>query len=230
MRATCEHDFKNFVLNDLKLRDKFKVEASPDTPNWTENFLSAFAKPDAEYFVDHDYPGWLAWPKEFSAYVVDAKEDPARYDELETRARKKIGSLMTRSWFHEFFAHLKQEPREGSPDRFRMASSMLLQFTFDLIRAGVTAASLDDVKEELNEVFGDGSDKHQHRATAEILAAYICSYSDASVADRNSMWADVFPMLQKIFEEGLTPENSSYWSSFVHIVLVSTHGRMLEYC
>lgn len=221
MRATCNHDYKHFLLDEFKFPNKFSVETARDDPNWTEQFLESFAKPNPKYYVDHDYPGWLVWDKELPAYETNPKDDPNYYDELESNARKIIGSRMTREWFHGFFAYLKQEPREGTPDRFRMASSMLLQFAFDLVRANITVASLDDIKAETAEVLGDGSDKHQHRATAEILGAYVCSYGEASIDARTSMWAYVFPIIKKIFDDGLTPENCSYWSSFVHLVLVS---------
>lgn len=127
---------------------------------------------------------------------------------------------MDQKWFNSFFQFLKQEPREGVPDRFRMASSMLLQFAFDLIRTGTAAASFEDIQQEVEVLYGDGSDKHQHRATAEVLGALVCSYRDSSAEYRDKMWAFVFPIIRGIFQDGLTPDNSSYWSSFLHLILV----------
>lgn len=219
MRVTCDHEYKNFLLDQFKIPHKILVPAKLDDPQWTEKFLAAFAQPNTDYYVDHDYPGWLVWTPEFPAYEADPKEQ-LQYDEIETQARSRIGSHMDKKWFNLFFHYLKQEPREGVPDRFRMASSMLLQFAFNLMRDGVAAASFEDVQSEIEEVFGDGSDKHQHRAAAEILGALVCSYRDSTADHRERMWAYVFPIIKQIFQDGLTPDNSSYWSSFLHLVLV----------
>jgi proteasome activator subunit 4 len=206
-------------LEDFHLPQKIFIPTRRDDPAWTKEFLSAFAQPEAEYFVDHDYPGWLVWGKEFPAYKVDPREDTP-YDQIENDARKAIGKNLDRKWFNVFFGYLKQEPRDGSTDRFRAASSMLLQFAFNLMREGVASVTLEEIKKETTEVLGDGSDKHQHRATAEILGALVSSYRDSTLQNRNAMWEYVFPIVKKIFEDGLTPENSSYWTSFLHLVLV----------
>lgn len=147
-------------------------------------------------------------------------QNQLQYDDTEKDARHHIGKHMDQKWFNSFFQFLKQEPREGVPDRFRMASSMLLQFAFDLIRTGTAAASFEDIQQEVEVLYGDGSDKHQHRATAEVLGALVCSYRDSSAEYRDKMWAFVFPIIRGIFQDGLTPDNSSYWSSFLHLILV----------
>lgn len=169
--------------------------------------------------MDHDYPGWLVWDKEFPAHRADPCET-LQYDAVENGARNAIGKKLDRVWFNVFFGYLKQEPRDGSADRFRMASSMLLQFAFNLVREGLAAATFDEIKEETTQVLGDGSDKHQHRATAEILGALVASYRDSGSQHRDAMWEYVFPIVKKVFEDGLTPENSSYWTSFLHLILV----------
>lgn len=214
------HELRNFLLDELYLPQKISVPTRREDPNWTQEFLSAFSKPEAEYFVDHDHPGWLVWEKELPAYKADADEG-FQYDDVENTARNAIGKHLDRKWFNVFFDFLKQEPRDGGADRFRMASSMLLQFAFNLMREGVASITFEEIKEETLESLGDGSDKHQHRATAEILGALVNSYRDSTLANRNKMWEFVFPIVKKIFEDGLTPENSSYWTSFLHLVLVS---------
>lgn len=220
LRATCEHNYRNFLLDKLVLPNKLTVPTKSEDPNWTEEFLESFTKPDAAYYVDHDYPGWLVWGKDFPAYEVNPREG-LQFDDVETNARKTIANLLDREWFKTFFQYLKQEPRDGAPDRFRMASSMLLQFAFELMRDGLTPVKYDEIVEETTAVFEDGSDKHQHRATAEILGALVSAYRDSTVGNKDMMWSHVFPIVKKIFEEGLTPENSSYWSSFLHLVLVN---------
>lgn len=206
-------------MENFHLPQKISVLTKREDPNWTKEFLSAFSEPEAEYFVDHDYPGWLVWGKDFPAYKIDPQED-LQYDEVEESARRAIGTHLTRAWFKTFFGYLKQEPRDGVPDRFRMAGSMLLQYAFNLVREGVAEATLDDIKEEIVDVLGDGSDKHMHRATAEILGALVSSYRDSTLTNRTMMWDYVFPIVKTIFEEGLTPENASYWISFLHLILV----------
>jgi proteasome activator subunit 4 len=219
LRATCAHELKNLLLEDLYTPNRISIPTKREDPNWTDEFLSSFSRPDAEYFVDADYPGWLVWDKTFPAYKVNPDEQ-LQYDEVEMEASKAIGKHLNREWFKTFFGYLKQEPRDGNHDRFRLASSMLLQFAFDFVRQGVASATFEEIKIETNEVLGDGSDKHQHRATAEILGALVSSYRESNLQDRSKMWEFVFPIVKKIFEDGLTPENSSYWSSFLQLILV----------
>jgi proteasome activator subunit 4 len=84
---------------------------------------------------------------------------------------------------------------------------------------------LNDIQEEVAIVFGDGSDKHEHRATAEILGALLASTVDKEVELRTSVWEYAFPIVRKVFADGLTPENSSYWTTFLHLVLQGKDPR-----
>ncbi|KAA8910242.1 putative proteasome activator subunit 4, partial [Sphaerosporella brunnea] len=224
LRATCAHDQKRLLLEDLYIPHKISTPTKREDPNWTKEFLASFAQPDAKYYVDHDYPGWLVWDKEFPAYKVNSGEE-LQYDEIEEEARKTIGKHLNRQWFKTFFGYLKQEPREGGGDRFRMASSMLLEFAFDLVRQGRASVTFEELKIETNEVLGDGTDRHEHRATAEILGAMVSSYRDSNAQARDLMWEYVFPIVKKIFEDGLTPENSSYWTGFLQMVLQGKDPR-----
>ena len=103
--------------------------------------------------------------------------------------RSIIGRLLDRKWFSTFFSYLKQEPRDSSADKFRVASAAMLTYAFELIiRDGLAVATFEDIKEETLAVFGDGSDKHQHRATAEIVAGLVTSVMDGSIERRTAVW------------------------------------------
>ena len=147
------------------------------------------------------------------------------YDDLERRVRSQIGAILTREWFSTFFGYLKQEPRDSSADRFRMASVMMLVYAFGLVLAGTASATFEDIQKEVTLVLGDGSDKHQHRATAEILGAILTAVVDEPVAQRNQAWEFAFPIVRRIFEDGLTPENATYWTTFLHLVLQGKDPR-----
>ena len=220
LRATCGHDYKKFLLDIVENQSKIKVPTRRDDPNWTEEFLASFAKPETEYFIDQDYHGWLVWDKEMIGFVANPEEE-VQYDDVEQNARKRIGNCLTLDWFRKAFEFMKQEPRDSGSDRFRMATAMLLQFTFELMKDGLTPVNFEDIKALCMEIYGDGTDKHQHRATAEILGAIVCSYRDGSAILRDQMWEFVFPIMKEIFEDGLNPENLSYWTSFLHLILVS---------
>lgn len=223
-RATAQHKYENFLLDKAYVPMKIEVYVNREDPNWTEKFLTNFAKPEAEHFIDHDYPGWLVWNKTMSAYRSNPREG-LEYDEVEKRAVTRIGQLLTRSWISTFFGYLKQEPRDAGADRFRLSNAMLLVYVFEFMYEGFTAVNFVDIQEEVATVFGDGSDKHQHRATAEILGALLASTVDKKVALRDSIWDYAFPIVRKIFAEGLTPENSSYWMTFLHLVLQGKDPR-----
>jgi len=219
VRAICGHEYKNYILGHQRFPSKIKVATRPYEKDWTEEYLASFAKPEAEYYIDHDFPGWLVWGKTMPAYKSNVDRD-IEYDEMEWNVRTKMGKLFTREWFSKFFMYLKQEPRDPSADKFRMSCAMMLLYAFELmLRDGLTAATFKDIQQEIQSVYGDGSDKHQHRATAEILGALISSVADTSVERRAMVWEYAFPIVRKVFTDGLTPENSGYWTTFLHMIL-----------
>ena len=225
VRAVCSHEYSNYIQGKQHFPAKIEVAVKSDEEGWTEKFLADFAQPEAEYYVDHDYPGWLVWGQSMPAYKANIRQD-IEYDELEWAKREAMGKLMTRGWFSIFFKYLKQEPRDSSADKFRMASAMMLLYVFELmIRDGLTVATFDDIKEETLAVFEDGSDKHQHRATAEILGGLISSVMDSSIELRKLVWEFAFPIIRKVFSDGLTPENSGYWTTFLHMILQGRDPR-----
>ncbi|KAJ5707112.1 hypothetical protein N7488_006913 [Penicillium malachiteum] len=219
VRAICSHEYRNYILGHQRFPAKIKVATNPYEKDWTQEYLSSFAKPEAEYYIDHDFPGWLVWGKTMPAYKSNVQRD-IEYDDVEWKVRTHIGKLFTREWFSKFFMYLKQEPRDPSADKFRMSSAMMLLYAFELmLRDGLTSATFKDIQEEIQNVFEDGSDKHQHRATAEILGGLISSVTDGSVEKRTEVWEYAFPIVRKIFTDGLTPENSGYWTTFLHMIL-----------
>ncbi|KAF9887984.1 hypothetical protein FE257_009373 [Aspergillus nanangensis] len=219
VRAICSHDYKNYIMGQQHFPSKINVATKRYEKGWTEEYLSNFAKPEAEYYVDHDFPGWLVWGDRMPAYKSNVDRD-IEYDEVEWKVRTHMGKLFNRKWFSSFFMYLKQEPRDPSADKFRMPCAMMLLYAFELmLRDGLTAATFQDIKEEVEIVFEDGSDKHQHRATAEILGALISCVADTSVEKRTLVWEYAFPIVRKIFTDGLTPENSGYWTTFLHMIL-----------
>lgn len=225
VRAVCNHDYANYIQGLQEFPAKVKVETHTEEKAWTENHLKAFAQPDAEVYIDHDYPGWLVWSNSMPGYKANIKSD-IEYDELEWKKRAAIGKLLDRNWFVTFFKYLKQEPRDQSADKFRMASAAMLTYAFELIvRDGLAVATFDDIKEETLAVFEDGSDKHQHRATAEILAGLVSSVMDNSIERRTMVWKFAFPIIQRVFSDGLTPENSGYWTTFLHMILQARDPR-----
>lgn len=225
IRAASSHDYANYLQGIYHFPDKIKVTIDRNTPTWTQNYLSDFGQADAEYYVDHDFPGWLVWGKTMPAYRANNKTN-IEFDDLEWTKRKTMGKYFTREWYSSFFGYLKQEPRDSGADKFRTSSSLLLGCTFELmIRDGLTAATFDEIKQETLAVFEDGTDKHQHRATAEILGSLITAVTDLDNDRRTMVWEFVFPFIRKIFSDGLTPENSGYWTTFLHMIFSSRDPR-----
>jgi proteasome activator subunit 4 len=172
---------RKFVREEENPVNRIEVTVPTDNPHWTEEFLDGFSKPELpEYFVDRDFPGWLAWGKKFRATRARPLEF-TDYDELESSVRKQIGEPLTREWYEKFFGYMKQEPRDSSSDRFRVHNVALLIHTLDLTLTDMTSATFEDIKDLIKATFEDGTDKHQHRATSEIIAALlVCVWSDPS--------------------------------------------------
>ncbi|KAI9741261.1 MAG: hypothetical protein M1834_002977 [Cirrosporium novae-zelandiae] len=224
LRVTCKHSYENYLLDNYQDLGKIEVPTERDNPEWTAQHLAAFARPETEYYVDHDHPGWLVWDKTMPAYVANVEKD-LEYDEVEQNIRENLGKLLTRDWFKSYFQHLKQEPRDATADRFRTQNAIMLLYVFELVIQDVCVAKFDDIKVEVLEVYGDGSDKHQHRATAEIIGALLLSVCDIKIEQRTPVWEFCFPIVRQIFSDGLTPENVSYWTSFIRLLFQTRDPR-----
>ncbi|KAH7110501.1 HEAT repeat-containing protein [Dactylonectria estremocensis] len=225
-RALCGHEYRNYLLEkEIGDRNRVAIPVEKGDAAFTGRFLEAFKQPDgAEYILDSDHPGWLVWGKKFMAFR--AKPLPFdSYDEVESAVRAQVGAIVTREWFTHCFKYIKQEPRDASTDRFRMSNVYLLMHLFDLMHYGKTAVTMDDIKELTTEVYGDGSDRHQHRATSEILGALLASSSGNPPEIRNRVWEFAAPFLLQIFADDLTPENLQYWLTCLHLILDSKDPR-----
>ena len=224
IRMLCNHDYKNYVLDKHTMISRVDVSTRRDDPNWTQEYLAVFAKPETAHYIDHEYPGWLVWANKMPAYLADRKE-PLPFDDVELNAVRKIGKFLTRDWFSTFFSYLLQEPRDLSADRFRMTGALVLGHAFSIMHDGLTVATYDDIKEEVTKVFGDGNDKHKHRATAEILAGLLISIVTKDIKIRNDVWEFCMSFILKVFEDGLTPENSGYWNTMLHMMFQGKDPR-----
>lgn len=226
MRAVYGHHYRNYLLEqEVGDRNRLEIKVNGGDAAFTKHHLEAFkTSENAEYMVDSDHPGWLAWGQSFTAFR--AKPLPFdSYDELETSIRDQMGHILNKEWFRQCFEYLKQEPRDASTDRFRMSNVYLLMHVFDLMHYRKTEAVLEDIKELVKGLFGDGSDKHQHRATAEVLGALLAGSSDDPPEIRNEVWQFAAPMMLQVFADGLTPENLNYWLTALHLILDSKDPR-----
>ena len=223
-RAAAAHKYENYLLEKSHFQAKIKVKSQKENPAWTDEFLLRFSCPEAEYYVDHDHPGWLVWTDSMAAYKADPEAD-LKYDDAEKKVLTQIGSLLDLKWFSKTFDYIKQEPRDQTADRFHVSNSLFLAYTFQLMHEGKTKTKLPEIKEEIKRIFGDGTDKHQHRATAELFGALLTSTIDKPIAYRTEIWEYIFPIISKIFSDGLTPENVSYWITFLHFILQGKDPR-----
>ncbi|ORY61541.1 uncharacterized protein BCR38DRAFT_36565 [Pseudomassariella vexata] len=224
-RAVYNHSYRDFLEEKEKDSNKIVVPVPKGDTKFTHRFLDDFTHPEnAEYFVDTDHAGWLVWGKQFNAFRAKPNRFEA-YDEVEIAARRQIGKLMTKEWLAKCFDYLKQEPRDSSADRFRTQNVILLMHIFDLMNYGETEVTFEDIKALTAEVYGDGSDKHQHRATSEILGAMLAGSADDPVEMRDQAWGFAQPMILNIFADSLTPENLTYWITCLHFVIDTKDPR-----
>ena len=227
-RAIYGHKFENYITENVTEWDEFDVTVNSDDPNWTKKYLNSFAEPGVpEYYVNKDWPGWLVWGKSFR--VVSSRRTPfPGYDELELSVKKHIGDIITRDWLHTYNAYLKQEPRDASADRFRLQSCHLMIHICQMILRGETVLTMEEFKEEFEETYGDGSDKHQHRAASEILSSMFLSVFDWPIEKRKEIWDYCLPKIIKVFDEGLTPDNLGYWMAALHMMLGNRDPRFMR--
>lgn len=225
LRAIYSHDYRNYLLEEDNDDVHLEIEVPSEDSQWTHKFLDSFANLDrADYYVDADHPGWLVWGKKFNASKANPKPFLG-YDETENKARQQIGKLLTKEWFAKCFDFLKQEPRDSNADKFRMQNVILLMHVFDLVNYGVAAATFEDIKELVKDVYGDGTDKHQHRATAEILGALLSGGVDDPQEYRAKVWDFAGPMMLDIFQDSLTPDNLQYWITCLHLTVDAKDPR-----
>ena len=220
-RATANHSYEEYLQDKQYLPAKELITTRQDDPAWTSDYLANFARADAKYFVDHDHPGWLVWNETMPAYQTNPETD-LEYDDAEETVRTQIGQVLDRSWFSSFFEYLRQEPRDTAADRFHVSNAILLGYAFDLMYSGRSGTNLSEIKEEIRKIWADRPDKHQHRATAEILAALLLSTVNKPLAMRTEIWQYVYPIIQQAFSDGLSPETLGYWNMFLQIL---TQGK-----
>ncbi|KAB8336954.1 hypothetical protein FH972_021259 [Carpinus fangiana] len=224
MRAIADHKYENFLLEKRTIPSFVKMEPDRHNPNFASEFLASFSKPETELYIDQDHPGWLVWGKYIPAFKASQRSMPD-YDDVEQHARKRIGLSLTRDWFAQIFGYMKQEPRDTSADRFRMTNVICLTNALGVVFDGFADTSFEDIKELTKETFGDGSDKHQHRATAEILCALLSCGMLVETNLRTEIWSFVFPIVRSILEDGMTPDNQGYWSTFIDVLLQNRDPR-----
>ena len=225
-RATASHSYEKYLRDEQNLPLKVEIPTHADQDGWNLKFLDQFKRPDAEYYIDHDHPGWLVWTDKIPAYKVNP-EIALEYDDAEQSARRQIGKLLDRKWFAIQFDYLKQEPKDTpGADRFRVPNAVMLAHTFELVLAELATASFKDIQLEIDRTYGDGTDKHQHRATAEIFGGLLTAMANKPVEIRSMVWEYAFPFIRKNFGEQ-TPENSTYWSTFLHLVLQGKDPRRM---
>lgn len=226
MRALADHSYENLLLEKKKVPALIKKIPDRDDPSWNARFVSSFAKADAEVYIDQDYPGWLVWGSTIPAFDASSSS-VLEYDEVEKRVRLQIGSMLDRTWFSKFFGFMKQEPRDQSQDRFRMSNLLTLTNAIGYVCAGDAVATLEDIKTLTTEIFGDGSDKHQHRATAEILGSLMNAVVAMDLSRKEDVWSFAFPIVRNIFDNGITPENATYWTTFLDVVVQNHDPRRI---
>ena len=88
VRAVCNHEYANYIQAIQHFPAKVKVEAKAAEPTWTEDFLKAFSQPEADVYIDHDYPGWLVWSKDMPGYKANVQKDIV-YDDLECKTFRR---------------------------------------------------------------------------------------------------------------------------------------------
>ncbi|CAK7231597.1 Proteasome activator BLM10 [Sporothrix bragantina] len=239
LRSSYDNDYRNYLLDNERVDNRLEIEVPAEGGDeaWTNQYLKMFEirdtetngtsnpgpasngtkKGDNSYFVDAEYPGWLVWGKTFSAY----RKDPTifdRYDATGKAAREQIGKILTKDWLKQYFDFMKQEPRDANADRFKVQYVSMLSHVFELVHSGVAVLTFDEVKELTLAVYDDGSDRHQHRATSEIVAALLSVGPDEPKEYRDSAWAFAGPLLLDIINDKLTPENLQYWITCVHMI------------
>ncbi|ERS96207.1 hypothetical protein HMPREF1624_07116 [Sporothrix schenckii ATCC 58251] len=240
LRACYKNDYRNYLLDNERTDNRLEIQvpATGGDAAWTKQYLDSFAiqAPEANghgpatsgdssgdadstsYFIDSDYPGWLVWGKSFTGYSADPTIVMNRFDAVGTAAREQIGTILTKDWLKQYFDYMKQEPRDANADRFKVRYVSMLSYVFELVHSGVAAVTFDEVKELVRGVYDDGSDRHQHRATAEIVAALLSVGPDEPKAYRDRAWEFAGPLLLDIINDKLTPENLQYWMTCVHMI------------
>lgn len=225
LRAMCQHEYRRYITDQLIIPGKTVILTDRYNPEWTSKFLGQFAQPEVDYYVDHECHGWLIWQDTIPAFEKFPKQ--LEYDDVEQHVRQKLGKHITADWLKAYFAYLKQEPRDSSADKFRISFVTVLHFVFTLAADGLTEVTFEDIKREALVIYGPGTDKHEHRAMAEIVAGMISAHYERTPEDTQKLWDFVFPFLRKVFDEQLNPENLSYWTTFIHVIFESKDIRRL---
>ncbi|KAF9434968.1 hypothetical protein BGZ76_007123 [Entomortierella beljakovae] len=174
--------------------------------------------------IDYDNPekcmlkdsvstGWLAWPKEFKAYLprtetfvmpeIDTESRPA-YDHLE----QFFGQS---SFWEKLIEFMAQEPIRGERhDTFSTDHARLYKSIFGLWEDKF----LDAVEPVIVKLVTKVDDKNSQRTAAELIGGLIRGSKHWKKSSLHRMWSMLTPILKKAFQQ-CTPDSLVYWERFV---------------
>ena len=161
----------------------------------------------------------FVWPEEFRGYKSPERSINLEYTPAVLEQLKELAPKFNRDWVHRQLDYLKEESSK-SGSALRSPEAYCWSLLFRLFRGLDGAITEDEIREEIIELLGDGTNKYRHQATFEIIFSLIISLKFAPVDYVERTWKWLLPFLLKIFETMLKVDNYAYWRTFLTSIIV----------
>lgn len=214
IQSMTNNDIRRLVEDEFVTPRSFQKTVEDErNEGWLAHF---FQKMEPAHYVDVEYPGWLVWADEYPAYYSsDIKKDDLKFGAIPTKRMTTMGGLIDPTWIETLLRFMKQEPREGSQDHYRQSVAYLMSTVFFLLRQGKVKVQMTFIQKYILEMYGNGSDKNHHRATAECLGGLITASRNSDKAFENECWQFIMPIIKRAIDIDLNPENLPYWRGLI---------------
>ncbi|KAK7207032.1 putative proteasome activator subunit 4 [Myxozyma melibiosi] len=225
-KALVGYDVRKLLQGDFKDVGVITVPVDQDDPDFSAKFIEQFKSPEADYFVrDLDRPGWLVWGKSFTAEANPKPGLDLQFKDSDRETMRAIGETVDRAWFEKFCEILLEEPSRTEHDVFRSIYAMFAAIVYAIVHEGFAKLTFEDMVEIIHNLYGDGKDKNHHRATAELIGGLL---SEPLSREFQLKAIEVaLPVLDKVVEDGLTPETVGYWTGCISFFSASVDPRAI---
>ena len=170
-------------------------------------------------FHDQIKTGMFVWPSEFMGYKTPARSSNLDYSSEVLEQLKALAPKFNRTWVHQQLEYLREETSK-SGSGLRSPEAYIWPLLFRVFRGLDGAVTEEEIRQEITGLLGDGKDKFRHQATFEVIFSLIMSLKFAPQEYVQRTWDWLLPLLLKIFETMLKPDNVGFWRTFLTSIIV----------
>jgi hypothetical protein len=181
--------------------------------------LQSMKANSSSIFHDQIKTGMFVWPSEFVGYKTPDRSCNLDYSSEVLVQLKALAPKFNRTWVHQQLEYLREETSK-SGSGLRSPEAYIWPLLFRVFRDLDGAVTEEDIRQEITALLGDGKEKFRHQATFEVVFSLIMSLKFAPQDYVQRTWDWLLPLLLKVFESMLKPDNVGFWRTFLTSIIV----------